>query len=152
MWNISPNLTHIIYSSAAVVIFIGHGNDPDSWSLMPPSATSPELTQEDLLGALVFFHDDKKSLYRPGVSGLPNSKYTLFISLACYSGNTFQKAMTGNFHFLHTILKEGDYKIECYWRLLELYCSSYKVTTLTFSLMTHFNTVVVTLVVHSGPD
>ena len=96
------------------MIFIGHGNDPDSWSLMPPSATSPELTQEDLLGALVFFHDDKKSLYRPGVSGLPNSKYTLFISLACYSGNTFQKAMTGNFHFLHTILKEGDYKIECY--------------------------------------
>lgn len=86
--------------SAAVVIFIGHGNEPESWSLMPPSATAPELAEDDLLGALVFFHDDKKSLYRPAVSYLPKSKYTLFISLACYSGNTFQKAMTGNFHFL----------------------------------------------------
>jgi len=67
---------------------------------MPPSATAPELAEDDLLGALVFFHNDKKSLYRPAVSGLPQPKYTLFISLACYSGNTFQKAMTGNLHFL----------------------------------------------------
>ena len=67
---------------------------------MPPSATAPELTGDDLLGALVFYYDDKKTLYRPAVSDLPKAKYTLFVSLACYSGNTFQKAMTGNCHFL----------------------------------------------------
>ena len=67
---------------------------------MPPSASAPEQKEDDLLGALVFFHNDKKSLYRPAVSDLPRAKYTLFISLACYSGNTFQKAMTGNCHFL----------------------------------------------------
>ena len=88
------------FISAAVVIFIGHGNEPESWSLMPPSATAPELAHDDLLGALVFFHDDKKTLYRPAASDLPRAKYTLFISLACYSGNTFQKAMTGNCNFL----------------------------------------------------
>ena len=71
----------------AVVIFIGHGNDPSDWSRIPPSAT-----KDRELGRLVFLDSQsgKKTLYQPKPSA--NLKNTVFISLACYSGNAFQRA------------------------------------------------------------
>lgn len=72
-----------------MIIFIGHGDDPSCWSVIPPSANGENAS----LGALAFVtREGKKSLYSPK---LPKLKHALFISLACYSGNTFRKVLTG---------------------------------------------------------
>lgn len=93
----------------AIVVFIGHGSDPLSASLMPPSS-------DHNTGRLVFLSREPKQSQSNSMSGVlsvgtsltatstnGNKRYddlsdfqpaagkTLFICQACYSGNTVNK-------------------------------------------------------------
>ena len=89
---------HILISVyLAIVIFIGHGSDPDDATQMPPS-------NDKATGRLVFFNQvmvgsgqdattETEKRYDDLSDFCPTSGKTLLICQACYSGNVIEKAV-----------------------------------------------------------
>ena len=90
-----------------VIFFAGHGKSPLDWSAMPPSATS-----YDLLGSWMFFSEfSQHHITFPPLlwnDAKIEAKIIVF-SLACYSGNMFNKCFADKKNCFAVCLASEDH-------------------------------------------